>query len=105
LLCIFGNDQVLDDVLPMLPQIPSKDPAVIMGILGIYKIALEHPRLGIPKETIATQVSIVFLNQRSCVRVNRFSFESPSAESHRGKLFKFTKVQVLSFLKQKSGDS
>ncbi len=58
--CIFGNDQVLDDVLPMLPQIPSKDPAVIMGILGIYKIALEHPRLGIPKETIATQVSIFF---------------------------------------------
>lgn len=25
---------VLDDVIPFLPQIPSKDPAVIMGILG-----------------------------------------------------------------------
>ena len=40
----------------MLPVIPSKDPAVIMGILGIYKIALEHQRLGIPKEVIATQI-------------------------------------------------
>nr|CAG4649944.1 EOG090X018J [Sida crystallina] len=47
---------VLDDVLPMLQSIPSKDPAIIMGILGIYKIALEHPRLGIPKEVIATQI-------------------------------------------------
>nr|CAG4636783.1 EOG090X018J [Ceriodaphnia reticulata] len=47
---------VLDDILPMLPSIPSKDPAVVMAILGVYKIALEHPRLGIPKEVIATQI-------------------------------------------------
>ena len=47
---------VLDDILPMLPSIPSKDPAVIMGILGIYKLSLENPRLGIPKEVIATQI-------------------------------------------------
>lgn len=47
---------VLDDILPMLPQIPSRDPAVIMAILGVYKMALEHQRLGIPKETIATQI-------------------------------------------------
>lgn len=47
---------VLDDILPMLPAIPSRDPAVVMAILGVYKIALEHPRLGIPKEVIATQI-------------------------------------------------
>lgn len=47
---------VLDDILPMLPAIPSKDPAVVMAILGVYQIALGHPRLGIPKEVIATQV-------------------------------------------------
>ena len=47
---------VLDDILPMLPSIPSRDPAVVMAILGVYKIALEHPRLGIPKEVIATQI-------------------------------------------------
>ena len=48
---------VLDDILPMLPAIPSRDPAVIMAILGVYKISLEHPRLGIPKEVIATQIA------------------------------------------------
>lgn len=47
---------VLDDILPMLPAIPSKDPAVVMAILGVYQIALSHPRLGIPKEVIATQI-------------------------------------------------
>nr|CAG4640636.1 EOG090X018J [Eulimnadia texana] len=47
---------VLDDVLPMLQKIPSKEPAVIMGILGIYKIAFENPKLGIPKEVLATQI-------------------------------------------------
>jgi len=47
---------VLDDILPMLPVIPSKDPAILMAILGVYKIALEHPRLGIPKEVLATQI-------------------------------------------------
>ena len=40
----------------MLPAIPSKDPAVIMGILGVYKMTLEHERLGIPKEVIASQI-------------------------------------------------
>lgn len=27
---------VLDEVLPFLPQIPSREPAVLMGILGIF---------------------------------------------------------------------
>jgi len=40
----------------MLPAIPSKDPAVIMGILGVYKMTMEHERLGIPKEVIASQI-------------------------------------------------
>ncbi|XP_071453052.1 SCY1-like protein 2 [Hetaerina americana] len=47
---------VLDEVLPLLPQIPSREPAVLMGILGIYKLALTHERLGITKEVMATQV-------------------------------------------------
>ncbi|KAF7268224.1 hypothetical protein GWI33_018682 [Rhynchophorus ferrugineus] len=47
---------VLDEVLPFLPQIPSREPAVLMGILGIYKIALRHKKLGISKEIIATRV-------------------------------------------------
>ncbi|KAG5884489.1 hypothetical protein JTB14_001284 [Gonioctena quinquepunctata] len=47
---------VLDEVLPFLPQIPSREPAVLMGILGIYKLALNHKKLGITKEIIASRV-------------------------------------------------
>ncbi|KAF5295088.1 hypothetical protein FQA39_LY13239 [Lamprigera yunnana] len=47
---------VIDEVLPFLPQIPSREPAVIMGILGIYKLATTHKKLGISKEIIATRV-------------------------------------------------
>ncbi|KAB0801956.1 hypothetical protein PPYR_04142 [Photinus pyralis] len=47
---------VLDEVLPFLPQIPSREPAVIMGILGIYKLAMTHKKLGITKEIMATRV-------------------------------------------------
>ncbi|CAH1173537.1 unnamed protein product [Phaedon cochleariae] len=47
---------VLDEVLPFLPQIPSREPAVLMGILGIYKLSLNHKKLGITKEIIASRV-------------------------------------------------
>lgn len=47
---------VLDEILPFLPQIPSREPAVLMGILGIYKLALTHKKLGITKECMATKI-------------------------------------------------
>lgn len=47
---------VLDEVLPFLGQIPSREPAVLMGILGIYKLSLTHNKLGITKEVMATKV-------------------------------------------------
>ncbi|KPJ16198.1 SCY1-like protein 2 [Papilio machaon] len=47
---------VLDEIIPFLPQIPSREPAVLMGILGIYKVALSHKKLGITKEVMATKV-------------------------------------------------
>lgn len=51
---------VLDDILPILPDIKSKDPAVLMSILGIYQIAFDHKKLGITKEILAT-VALPFL--------------------------------------------
>ncbi len=36
---------VLDDILPFLQQIPSKESAVLMGILGIYKCTFTHKKL------------------------------------------------------------
>lgn len=47
---------VLDDVLPLLSEIPSKEPAVLMGILGIYKLTMSNKKLGITKEIMATKV-------------------------------------------------
>ncbi|KAK9498718.1 hypothetical protein O3M35_003291 [Rhynocoris fuscipes] len=47
---------VMDEVLPFLPQIPSKEPAVLMGILGIYKLVLNHKKMTISKEIMAQKV-------------------------------------------------
>lgn len=47
---------VLDDVLPMLQQIPSREPAVVMAIVGIYKLTLSDSKLGMTKEIIASNV-------------------------------------------------
>ncbi|XP_069132809.1 SCY1-like protein 2 isoform X2 [Argopecten irradians] len=47
---------VLDDILPLLPQIPSREPAVLMSILGIYQVTLSHTKLGITKDMMANKV-------------------------------------------------
>ncbi|XP_074660657.1 SCY1-like protein 2 isoform X2 [Tubulanus polymorphus] len=46
---------VLDEVLPMLTEIPSREPAVLMSILGIYQVAFSHKKLGITKDILATK--------------------------------------------------
>jgi len=48
--------QVIDDVLPWLPHIPSKEPAVIMAIVGIFKLAFTNSKLGLTKEVMANKV-------------------------------------------------
>lgn len=47
---------VMDEIIPFLPHIPSREPAVLMAILGIYKLALTHSKLGLTKEALATKV-------------------------------------------------
>ncbi|GBO02730.1 SCY1-like protein 2, partial [Araneus ventricosus] len=47
---------VLDEILPFLPQIPSKEPAVLMGVLGVLKLTMSHKKLGITKEIMATKI-------------------------------------------------
>lgn len=47
---------VLDDVLPILEKITIRDSAILMAMLGIYKIVLSHPKLGITKDLLATRV-------------------------------------------------
>ncbi|XP_017482610.1 PREDICTED: SCY1-like protein 2 [Rhagoletis zephyria] len=44
---------VLDEILPFLHQIQSREPAIIMAIIGIYKIAMTNTKLGITKDVMA----------------------------------------------------
>lgn len=46
----------LDDVIAWLPEVKSRDSAVLMAIVGIYKVALTHSKLGITKEILACKV-------------------------------------------------
>merc|ERR1711915_422955 len=48
--------QVIDDILSWLSQIPSKEPAVIMAIVGIFKLAFTNSKLGLTKEVMANKV-------------------------------------------------
>lgn len=47
---------VLDEILPMLPLIKTPDPGILMGILGIYKTALTHQKLGITREMLSQKI-------------------------------------------------
>ncbi|TMW53790.1 hypothetical protein DOY81_001075 [Sarcophaga bullata] len=44
---------VLDEILPFLQQIQSREPAIVMAIIGIYKIAMTNTKLGITKDVMA----------------------------------------------------
>ncbi|VDP71958.1 unnamed protein product [Echinostoma caproni] len=47
---------VMDEVVPFLQQIKSREPSILMAILGIYRLALSHEKLGISRENLATRV-------------------------------------------------
>ncbi|ELK10343.1 SCY1-like protein 2 [Pteropus alecto] len=66
---------VLDDILPFLQQIPSKEPAVLMGILGIYKCTFTHKKLGITKEQLAGKVlpHLIPLSIENNLNLNQFN--------------------------------
>uniref|UniRef100_A0A8D2AJP0 SCY1-like protein 2 n=1 Tax=Sciurus vulgaris TaxID=55149 RepID=A0A8D2AJP0_SCIVU len=66
---------VLDDILPFLQQIPSKEPAVLMGTLGIYKCTFTHKKLGITKEQLAGKVlpHLIPLSIENNLNLNQFN--------------------------------
>ena len=47
---------VLDDVLPILEKVTMRESSVLMAILGIYRITLTSPKLGITKDLLATKI-------------------------------------------------
>ncbi|XP_029155271.1 SCY1-like protein 2 [Nylanderia fulva] len=63
LLCVakmlpnFDRWLVFDQILPFLQEVPhSGEPAILMAIIGIYRMLLTHSKLGMGKEILATKV-------------------------------------------------
>lgn len=94
---------VMDEVIPFLPQIPSREPAVIMAILGIYKLALTHSKLGLTKESLANKVIpfLVPLSIENGLSLNQFNAVMALVKDmltrveseHRTKLEQLTNIQ------------
>ncbi|KAH7728205.1 Protein kinase domain containing protein [Aphelenchoides avenae] len=74
---------VSDQILPALPRINSKEPGVLMAILGIYKLAFESERFGISREQCAKS-ALPFLIT-TCVEstLNLNQFEQYVAMVHK----------------------
>lgn len=48
---------IIDEVLPLLQSVPSREPAVLMAILGIIKVAMSSAKAGgLPREVLATKI-------------------------------------------------
>lgn len=94
---------VMDEIIPFLPNIPSREPAVIMAILGIYKLALTHSKLGLTKESLANKVIpfLVPLSIENGLSLNQFNAIMALVKDminrvegeHRTKLEQLTNVQ------------
>ncbi|XP_058062309.1 SCY1-like protein 2 [Anopheles bellator] len=47
---------MIDDIVAYLPSVNCREPAVIMAIVGVYKISFVTEGLGIPKDVLACKV-------------------------------------------------
>lgn len=65
---------VSDQVLPALPKINSKEPGILMAVLGIYKMTHENERFGINKEQVAKSVLpfLISTSVESTLNLNQF---------------------------------
>ncbi|XP_018050975.1 PREDICTED: SCY1-like protein 2 [Atta colombica] len=53
----FDRWLIFDQILPFLQEVPhSGEPAILMAIIGIYRMLLTHSKLGMGKEILATKV-------------------------------------------------
>uniref|UniRef100_A0AAQ5ZTX9 Protein kinase domain-containing protein n=1 Tax=Amphiprion ocellaris TaxID=80972 RepID=A0AAQ5ZTX9_AMPOC len=100
---------VIDEILPFLQQIPSREPAVLMGILGIYKCTFSHKKLGIPKEHLATKslphlVSLSIDNNLNLNQFNSFMMVIRDMLSRMEAEHK-TKLEQLHVMQEEQSDS
>ncbi|VDO01747.1 unnamed protein product [Rodentolepis nana] len=46
---------VMDDVLPFLSEIRSREPRIIVAVLAIYQISFSHKKLGVSRDCLASK--------------------------------------------------
>ncbi|XP_018645621.1 protein kinase [Schistosoma mansoni] len=66
---------VMDDILPFLQQIKSREPTILIAILGIYRLAFSHEKLGISREKLANKVLpyLIPLSIESSLNLKQYS--------------------------------
>ncbi|CAL8071421.1 unnamed protein product [Calicophoron daubneyi] len=47
---------VMDEVLPFLQQIKSREPSILMAVFAIYRLAFSHEKLGISRDKLASRI-------------------------------------------------
>lgn len=66
---------VMDQVLPAIIKIPSKEPGVLMGILGIFHKTMTTKKLGFDKQFLATKVLpyLIPLSMEPSLNISQFN--------------------------------
>lgn len=59
---------VLDEIISFLPEIPSKEPAVIMASIGIIQMTMTNSKLGLTKEIIG---NVPFASRQFAIMFDR----------------------------------
>jgi SCY1-like protein 2 len=68
---------IIDEVLPLLQSVPSREPTVLMAILGIVKVAMSSTKAGgLPKEVLATKVIpfLIPISIETSLNLNQVNF-------------------------------
>ncbi|CAG9531638.1 unnamed protein product [Cercopithifilaria johnstoni] len=74
---------VTDQIIPALPKVVSREPAILMAILGIYKLAYEESRIGITREQCAKSILPFLIASSMENALNMPQFEQYMALIHR----------------------
>ncbi|EFO20697.1 SCY1 protein kinase [Loa loa] len=74
---------VTDQIIPALPKVISREPAILMAILGIYKLAYEESRFGITREQCARSILPFLIASSMENTLNMPQFELYMALIHR----------------------
>ncbi|VDK84604.1 unnamed protein product [Litomosoides sigmodontis] len=74
---------VTEQIIPALPKVIGREPAILMAILGIYKLAYEESRISITREQCAKSILPFLITSSMENTLNMPQFEQYMALIHR----------------------